>query len=65
MIFKRENDSNEKESKNNESIEKELSIFGTYSLMWKLLKLAPVKQLVIILLTHNVNKIFLFNGYIK
>jgi PAT family acetyl-CoA transporter-like MFS transporter 1 len=53
MIFKRETDHNEDKSEDR-SIESQLSIFGTYKLMWRLLKLAPVKQLVIILLTHNI-----------
>ena len=55
MLFKRETDHNEENSEDqSKSIESQLSVCGTYKLMWKLLKLAPVKQLVIILLTHNI-----------
>ena len=47
MIFKRETDHNEENSEN-KSIESQLSIFGTYKLMWKLLKLAPVRELFVV-----------------
>ena len=47
MIFKRETDHNEENSEN-KTIESQLSIFGTYKLMWKLLKLAPVRELFVV-----------------
>lgn len=58
MLFKKETETSSRGASEDElkkqNIEDNLSIYGTYKLMWKLLLLAPVKQFILILLTQNV-----------
>lgn len=49
---------NEDDQDEEESIEEHLSVKETYKLMWKILWLAPIKKLILILMTVKVTHFF-------
>lgn len=55
MIFKKEVDNSQSETKKqSKSLEDNLSVKQTYGLMWQILWLAPIKSMILILLTVKV-----------
>lgn len=58
MLFKHEKDNSEqpesKKSREKKSFEENLTVTGTYKMMWRILWLEPIKKLVIILMTVKI-----------
>ncbi len=60
LLFKKEIDHHEDEPAHKKSYEENLSVKQTYKLMWQILWLAPIKKIILILMTVKV-KILFFN----